>query len=82
MQYTRRKSRNAFLPAQIRDYGRGLLRSLMNEAREKLGYVPEQDNIVFSRLMDAGKCLSAKVISVKYQEYFTKISISIYLADY
>ncbi len=29
MQYTRRKSRNAFLPAQIRDYGRGLLRSLM-----------------------------------------------------
>ena len=55
---------------------------VMNEAREKLGYVPEKDNIVFSRLMDAGKCLSAKVISVKYQEYFTKISISIYLADY
>jgi hypothetical protein len=54
----------------------------MNEAREKLGYVPEKDNIVFSRLMDAGKCLSAKVISVKYQEYFTKISISIYLVDY
>lgn len=30
--------------------------------KEKIGYVPRQDNIVFSRLMDAGKLLFAKVI--------------------
>lgn len=55
---------------------------VLNEEREKLGYIPEKDNVVFSRLMDAGKLLIARVNSVKYQEYFTKISISIYLVDY
>ena len=29
--------------------------------KEKIGYVPRQDNIIFSRLMDAGKNLFAKV---------------------
>ena len=29
---------------------------------EKIGYVPRKDNVVFSRLMDAGKVLFAKVI--------------------
>ena len=27
----------------------------------KLGYVPEKDNLVFSRLMDAGKLLTARI---------------------
>jgi len=48
----------------------------------KLGYVPEKDNVIFSRLMDAGKLLIAKVNTIKDMEYFMKISISIYLVDY
>jgi hypothetical protein len=55
---------------------------ILNEDMKKLGYVPERDNIVFSRLMDAGKFLSAKVLSIKDLEYMMKISISIYLVDY
>lgn len=48
----------------------------------KLGYVPKKDNIIFSRLMDAGKLLIAKINEVRDLEYMTKISISIYLVDY
>lgn len=48
----------------------------------KLGYVPERDNAVFSRLMDAGKLLTARVVSVRNQECFTKISMAIYLVDF
>lgn len=48
----------------------------------KLGYIPEKDNIIFSRLMDAGKLLTAKINTVKDLEFMTKISISIYLIDY
>ena len=32
---------------------------IITESGKKLGYVPEKDNIVFSRLMDAGKKLIA-----------------------
>ena len=34
---------------------------ILNEEGDKLGYVPEKDNIVFARLMDAGKLLKAKI---------------------
>ena len=36
---------------------------ILNEKKQKQGYVPEQDIVVFSRLMDAGKLLTAKVLS-------------------
>ncbi len=49
---------------------------------KKLGYVPERDNIVFSRLMDAGKCLEAKIAGVDKKGDYTKISIGIYLIDF
>lgn len=55
---------------------------ILDSENHKLGYVPERDNIVFSQLMDAGKFLSAKVLSIKDLEYMMKISISIYLVDY
>ncbi len=48
----------------------------------KLGYVPEKDNIIFSRLMDAGKLLIAKINEIRELEFMTKVSISIYLVDY
>ncbi len=55
---------------------------IMDSQQRKLGYVPEKDNVVFSRLMDAGKLLIAKVNEARDMEYFFKISISIYLVDY
>lgn len=56
---------------------------LMTKGGKKLGYVPEKDNVIFSRLMDAGKLLTAyirliKVRSIDYQQ----ISIAIYLIDF
>lgn len=36
---------------------------IKNTDGKKLGYVPRQDNAVFSRLMDAGKMLFAKISS-------------------
>ena len=55
---------------------------ILNQEKKKLGYVPERDNMVFSRLMDAGKLLIAKVISVRNTDGFYRVSIGIYLVDY
>ncbi len=54
---------------------------VLNGDRQKLGYIPERDNVVFSRLMDAGKKLKAKVAGISKEEWFTKVSIGIYLVD-
>lgn len=48
---------------------------------EKIGYVPQQDNIIFSRLMDAGKMLFGKVIDKKLRGKWLKINIKIYLHE-
>ncbi len=48
----------------------------------KLGYVPERDNIVFTRLMDAGKYLIAKVKDVEPSGAFVRVNIGIYLVDF
>ena len=48
----------------------------------KLGYVPEKDNLVFSRLMDAGKLLMAKINNHEVRGTFHKIGIGIFLVDY
>ena len=56
---------------------------LFAENGKKIGYVPEKDNIIFSRLMDAGKLLSAKITDIKERsQNFKQISISIYLVDF
>lgn len=55
---------------------------VLNRENEKLGYVPERDNIVFSRLMDAGKLLTAKIRKIDRHGDFTRIGIGIYLVDY
>ena len=44
--------------------------------------MPEKDNIVFARLMDAGKKLSARITNIEKKGSFTKISVSIYLVDF
>ena len=55
---------------------------VLGAQNKKLGYVPEKDNVVFSRLMDAGKKLSAKISKIEPKsERFTAIEIGIYLID-
>ena len=55
---------------------------VLNEQKEKLGYVPEKDNVVFSRLMDAGKMLTGKINGIKDKHGFTQVTIGIYLVDF
>lgn len=55
---------------------------IKTESQKKLGYVPEKDNIIFARLMDAGKMLAAKIKDIEKKGSFTKIAIGIYLVDF
>lgn len=55
---------------------------ILAEDKRKLGYVPEKDNIIFARLMDAGKMLRAKVTKIEQRGSFTQISVGIYLVDF
>ncbi|MDO4623646.1 MAG: HIRAN domain-containing protein [Eubacteriales bacterium] len=55
---------------------------ILNNEQKKLGYVPEKDNLIFSRLMDAGKMLKAKITKIEKKGSFTQISIGIYLVDF
>ncbi len=55
---------------------------ILTSDKRKLGYVPEKDNIVFARLMDAGKLLKAKITKIEQKGGFTQISIGIYLVDF
>ena len=55
---------------------------IFTESKKKLGYIPEKDNIIFARLMDAGKLLKAKIFDIQQKGSFTQISIGIYLVDF
>ncbi len=55
---------------------------VLDEKKRKLGYIPEKDNIVFARLMDAGKFLTAKIDNIEPRGSFRQIHISIYLVDF
>lgn len=55
---------------------------ILNSDGRKLGYVPEKDNIIFARLLDAGKMLSAAISDIEQKGSFTKIAIGIFLVDF
>ena len=55
---------------------------VLNGKSRKLGYIPEKDNTVFARLMDAGKYLTAKIEHIEPKGSFRQIDISIYLVDF
>ena len=55
---------------------------ILTADKKKLGYVPEKDNIIFARLLDAGKMLAARIKGIEKKGSFTKISIGIYLVDF
>lgn len=47
----------------------------------KIGYVPMQDNVIFSRLMDAGKLLFGKITSKEKKGSWIKIYIKVFLHE-
>ena len=55
---------------------------IITENKKKLGYVPEKDNLIFARLMDAGKLLKARIRTIEKKGSFTQIGIGIYLIDF
>ncbi len=55
---------------------------ILNNEKKKLGYVPEKDNIIFARLMDAGKLIKAKITKIDQKGTFKMISVGIYLVDF
>lgn len=55
---------------------------ILCEDGRKLGYVPEKDNLIFARLMDAGKLLKAKITNIEQRGSFKQISVGIYLVDF
>jgi len=47
----------------------------------KIGYLPKADNVILSRLMDAGKLLFARITSKEKVENWLKITIKVFLHD-
>ncbi len=47
----------------------------------KIGYVPQADNAIFARLMDAGKVLFAKIAAKELVGNWVKIDIKVYLQE-
>lgn len=54
---------------------------IKTENNVKIGYVPKNDNIVFSRLMDAGKFLFGKIKNIEIKGKWHKIDIEIFLHE-
>ena len=54
---------------------------ILNAEKKKIGYVPKRDNVIFARLMNAGKLLKAKVTKVEPRENYVWIAVGIYLVD-
>ena len=55
---------------------------VLTTERRKLGYIPKKYNVVFERLMYAGKLLKAKITTIENRGDFTEIGIGIYLVDF
>lgn len=47
----------------------------------RIGYVPKADNVIFSRLMDAGKLLFGRIDSKEMRGGWLKIGIKVYLHE-
>lgn len=52
-----------------------------NKDGVKIGYVPQKDNIIFARLMDAGKFLFGEISEKEIVGNWVKLSIKIFLKD-
>lgn len=56
--------------------------AIFTQDNHKIGYIPRKDNSIFSRLLDAGKLLTAKIKEINLKGNFAIIKIDIYLVDF
>jgi hypothetical protein len=54
---------------------------IKNTHSVKIGYVPKADNVIFSRLMDAGKLLFGRVTTKEKKGDWLKIGIKVFLHE-
>ena len=47
----------------------------------KIGYVPKADNVIFARLMDAGKLLFGRIAAKEMKGSWLKLYIKVYLHE-
>jgi putative transposase len=47
----------------------------------KIGYVPQADNVIFARLMDAGKLLFGKITANEMRGSWLRIDIKVFLHE-
>ena len=47
----------------------------------KIGYIPKQDNVIFARLMDAGKLLFGRITEKEKKGKWVRIEMKIYLHE-
>lgn len=55
--------------------------AIKTKNKVKIGYVPKADNIIFSRLMDAGKLLFGRISKKEIIKNWIKINIKIYIKE-
>ena len=55
--------------------------AIKNDDGIKIGYVPQADNIVFARLMDAGKLIFGRITTKEMKGKWLKIDIKVYLHE-
>lgn len=67
-----REPKNQYDPQAIR---------VETELGEKIGYIPKDDNIIFSRLMDAGKILFGRIKKKENINNWIHIEMNIYLKE-
>ena len=54
---------------------------IQTEHGVKIGYVPQADNIIFARLMDAGKLLFGRISEKEKKGKWVKIGLKVFLHD-
>lgn len=54
---------------------------ITNASGVKIGYVPKADNVIFSRLMDAGKLLFARISNKEMKGNWLKIDVKVFLQE-
>ncbi|MDD2428869.1 MAG: HIRAN domain-containing protein [Eubacteriales bacterium] len=55
--------------------------AIKNADGVKIGYVPKTDNVIFARLMDAGKLLFGRITSKELRGSWLRIDIKVFLLE-
>lgn len=54
---------------------------IKTEGGAKVGYVPQEDNVIFARLMDAGKLLYGRISAKQMRGKWLKLDIKLYMHE-